>query len=75
MCHDLISSNLEKEKNHIPNFGWKFVLTLVGNSCTYNTYKLGMDLWLVMGSATIADHLRNFGTNGDQYEVVEIFPM
>jgi len=37
-------------ENHIPNFGWKSVLALVGNSCTY---KLGMDHWLVMGGSTI----------------------
>jgi len=36
MRHDLISPNLEKErqKKKNPSFGWKFVLTLVGNSCT-----------------------------------------
>jgi len=49
-CHDLISSNLEKRKRHIPSFGLKF-----RNSCTlqdgHESYKMGMNpdrKWVVL---------------------------
>jgi len=49
MCHDFIVPTLQRRKNHIPNFGWKHVPTLVENNYTY---KLGMHPWLAMGGST-----------------------
>jgi len=47
---NLLTPIWKKSKEDIPSLGWKFVLTLVGNSYTY---KLGMDPGLVMGGSTI----------------------
>jgi len=34
MCHEFIGLNLEKGKKNNLNFDWKYVLALVGNSCS-----------------------------------------
>jgi len=41
---------LKRSTKYIPSLGWKFVLALVGNSCTY---RLDMDPWLGMDGSTI----------------------